>query len=599
MKKFTIIFNRFFNSLSFKKKFIGLFSCGIAIPMLILNIVYYWQTEKNVQEEILGKINDAMDDKAERINNMLSDTLALVKGYYDNETLYRYLDYEYGRELDYLIKYQDNLQVFFSDTNLYPYQIRNVLIYTDNDTLLNGSYVRIIKKINLESLDENLSYSNLEQVIGEKGIYFRVAHENRKFAKLFDSRSLSILCVFDHFRQYSKYNKLLRVDLDPGYLEKVLLESNLFDNMLLTDSKGRVVVAAKGYSNSGAMELFDIESLENNKDDVMVLSRRIGNFPLTLYGTYDMNMISQEFQQSRTLSICISFLCLLFALICVFAVVDNMNDRLYKLIEQSKEIAKGNFVQNKSSDEVFDEFSILENSINKMSEQLRELIDRDYKAQITRAEQEKETNQARLLALQSQVNPHFMFNALESIRLKAMVKGESETAVMIKHMAKMFRNLIEWDNNIIKLKEEIKFLDEFLHIQNYRFGDEFSYEIEVSDQAYDCMLPKMMLQPLVENACVHGVEAVTDDRWVKLEACVEDGWLKLQVTDNGGGMTLEKLKELKEMLKGEDTAGKSVGLWNVYRRLILYYGEGFRFDIDSVPGKGTQCIICIPAQQMI
>lgn len=598
MKKLKTSINHFFNNLSFKKKFICLFLCGIAIPMLILNIVYYWQTEKNVQEELLGKINDAMDDKAERINNTLSDTLSLVKGYYDNETIYRYLDYEYRRELDYLIKYQDTLQVLFSDTNLYPYQIRNVLIYTDNDTLLNGAYVRILENINLELLDENLSYSNLEQITGEKDIYFRVAHENSRFPKAFDSRSLSFLCFFNHFRQYTKYNKLLRVDLDPGYLEKVLLESNLFENMLLTDSKGRIVVAANEYSNSGTMELFDIESLEN-KNDVMVLSRSIGNFPLTLYGTYDRNMISQEFQQSRTLSICISLLCLLFALICVFAVVDNMNNRLYMLIEQSKEIAKGNFIQNKSVDEEFDEFSILENSINKMSAQLMDLIDRDYKAQITRAEQEKETNQARLLALQSQVNPHFMFNALESIRLKAMVKGETETSVMIKYMAKMFRNLIEWDNNIIKLKEEIKFLDEFLHIQNYRFGDEFSYEIEVSDQAYDCMLPKMMLQPLVENACVHGVEAVTDDRWVKLEACVEDGWLKLQVTDNGGGMTLEKLKELKDMLKGENKAGKSVGLWNVYRRLILYYGDGFRFDIDSVPGKGTQCIICIPAQQMI
>lgn len=122
MKKLKTSINHFFNNLSFKKKFICLFLCGIAIPMLILNIVYYWQTEKNVQEELLGKINDAMDDKAERINNTLSDTLSLVKGYYDNETIYRYLDYEYRRELDYLIKYQDTLQVLFSDTNLYPYR---------------------------------------------------------------------------------------------------------------------------------------------------------------------------------------------------------------------------------------------------------------------------------------------------------------------------------------------------------------------------------------------------------------------------------------------------------------------------------------------
>lgn len=98
-----------------------------------------------------------------------------------------------------------------------------------------------------------------------------------------------------------------------------------------------------------------------------------------------------------------------------------------------------------------------------------------------------------------------MFNALESIRLKACVKGEIETAQMIKYMAKMFRNLIEWDDNIITVREEIAFLDEFLHIQEYRFEDEFSYEIHVQEEAYECKIPKMILQPLVENACVHGI----------------------------------------------------------------------------------------------
>ena len=101
-----------------------------------------------------------------------------------------------------------------------------------------------------------------------------------------------------------------------------------------------------------------------------------------------------------------------------------------------------------------------------MSQQLTELIDKEYKSRIIQAELEKETNQARFLALQSQVNPHFMFNALESIRLKAVVRGEKETAQMIRYMARMFRNLIEWRDNIITLREEMNFLDEFLHIQN-------------------------------------------------------------------------------------------------------------------------------------
>lgn len=563
--------------------------------MLVQNVVYYWQTEKNIQEEMLQKADEAMDDKAEKINGSLSGILSLARTYYNNETLYRYLDREYEGELEYLIQYQEALQTLFSETNLYPYEAENILIYTDNDTLFNGSYVRRLDEIELETLGENLDYVNLEPVAGEKGFYFRVAHEDSRILKVHDTRAVSILSVFDHYRQYDRYGKVLRVDISQGNLVKVLQESNMFENMLLVDSKGSVIAAAYGYSNNGAMGVFDAEAAKT-QDDRLVLSRQIVAFPLTLYGIYDMDMISQEFRQSRILSIGISALCLLFALLCVYTVVGNINRRLARLVAQSEEIAKGNFIQSDSEDNGNDEFKVLEDSMNQMSAQLAELIEREYKAQILQAEREEETNQAKLLALQSQVNPHFMFNALESIRLKAMVKGETETAQMIKYMARMFRNLIQWEDNIITLKEEIMFLDEFLHIQNYRFGDEFSYEIEVSDEAYRCRIPKMMLQPLVENACVHGIEAVTDDRWVGLEACVEEGWLKLYVEDNGGGMTAEKLEELKAMLKGETSAGRSVGLWNVYRRLVLYYGEAFRFDIDSEPGKGTRCSICIPAR---
>ena len=189
-----------------------------------------------------------------------------------------------------------------------------------------------------------------------------------------------------------------------------------------------------------------------------------------------------------------------------------------------------------------------------------------------------------------------MFNALESIRLKARVKGEIETAQMIKYMAKMFRNLIEWDDNIITVREEIAFLDEFLHIQEYRFEDEFSYEIHVQEEAYECKIPKMILQPLVENACVHGLEAIEDKRLVGICVSVDftKNMLYLQVEDNGGGMTAEKLEALKVSFQENDEKGKSVGLKNVYRRLSLYYGDRMTFDIESVVGRGTICRICIP-----
>ncbi len=564
------------------------------IPMLILNVVYYRQTEVNIQEEMLEKINEALDDKAEKIAGALSGVLSLAGNYYNNEMLYRYLDLEYGGDLEYLIQYQEELRRIFTDSSIYLYQVKNVMAYTDNNTLFNSSFIRKITNPEDGTLGENLSYLNVLPMGTDGNAWFRVAHEDVRFQKVYDSRSISILYHLNHYRQYSEYRKLLRINLDLERMEEILLESNLFDNMLLTDSNGRVFAAAKQYSNKGEMEIF--AAAEEEKDGRMVLRRKIQDFPVILYGIYDTKMISEEFRQSRRLSGSISLVCMLFALVCVCAVAGSINRRLRRLVAQSEEIARGNFVRTELAEAGRDEFTILEKSLNHMSAQLQELIEKEYEARISQAELEKETNQAKLLALQAQVNPHFMFNALESIRLKAMIKGERETAGMIKYMAKMFRNILDWQDNIITIKEEIGFLDEFFHIQNYRFEDEFSYEINVTDQAYECLIPKMTLQPLAENACVHGVEAVSSNRRVRVEASVEKEWLKLRVEDNGGGMSPEKLRELKAMLKGEAEAGKSVGLWNIYRRLVLYYQENFRFDIDSVVGEGTTCTIRIPVK---
>lgn len=587
------LFNSYLNNLSFSKKFALLFVFSIMIPVLVQNIVYYHQTEQSVQAEMLEKLNDAMNDKAEKINNMLSGAVSLMKAYCNNETLYRYLDYTYDRELEYLIQYQEAFQLLFSDSMLYPYEISNMMIYTDNDTILNGAVVRTLNPIDKETLGEALSYVSLQPIEGKSRIYFRTAHEKSRFARTVDTRSISLLIIFDHYSQYSKYQKILRANLNTSYMERVLLESNLFENMFLVDSENHIISAANSYSNIGEMAVYNEQEQEKN-EGYTVLKKELSDFHITLYGIYDDRAIAKEFSHSRLMSFAISILCLLFALCCVYLVVANMNRRLERLVKQSEEIAKGNFVLYKPEISGKDEFSVLEESINQMSQQLTELIDKEYKSRIIQAELEKETNQARFLALQSQVNPHFMFNALESIRLKAVVKGEKETAQMIRYMARMFRNLIEWRDNIITLREEMNFLDEFLHIQNYRFGDEFSYEINVAEEAWDCLIPKMILQPLVENACVHGVEAVSDNRWVKVDAVVCGEYLKLSIEDNGGGMTDEKLKELRAMLSGQPAAGKSVGLWNVYRRLNLYYGDTCSFEIDSVYGSGTKCQISIP-----
>lgn len=594
MKKVRQLAHHFFYNIAFVKKMIFLFCIGIVVPMIFLQAVSYLETERGIKERMLKTVNEALDDKTLKIRSVLSETAALEKRYSTNETLYQCLDKNYTKDLEYLIQYQETFLVLFSDMNLYPYHIRNIRLYTDNPTLMNGAYVRKTEDMSLESLGETLDYVNVYPMNGERDTYVRTSHETRRIAGTSDSRSLSVIRAFNHYRQYDTYQKLIRVDVECEDLLEILRETNLFDNMILTDSNGRVIAALNQYSNSGRMDSFDAEQIKNNGQ--MLLSRELSDFGLTLYGSYDMNSISQEFQSSRVQSIFLAVISILFALGCVYLVAGNISRRLNRLVTQADEIAQGNFIKKAESSTAHDEFGVLEKSMDRMSAQLEDLIEREYKAQVQQAQLERETNQARFLALQSQVNPHFMFNALESIRLKARVKGEIETAQMIKYMAKMFRNLIEWDDNIITVREEIAFLDEFLHIQEYRFEDEFSYEIHVQEEAYECKIPKMILQPLVENACVHGLEAIEDKRWVGICVSVDftKNMLYLQVEDNGGGMTAEKLEALKVSFQEKDEKGKSVGLKNVYRRLSLYYGDRMTFDIESVVGRGTICRICIP-----
>ncbi len=594
MKKGRQLAHHFFYNVSFIKKMVFLFCIGIVLPMIFLQAVSYLETERGIKERMLKTVNEALDDKTLKIRSVLSETAALEKRYSTNETLYQCLDKNYTKDLDYLIQYQETFLVLFSDMNLYPYHIRNIRLYTDNPTLMNGAYVRKTEDMTLESLGETLDYVNVYPLTGERNTYVRTSHETRRIVGTSDSRSLSIIRTFDHYRQYNRYQKLIRVDVECEDLLEILRETNLFDNLILTDSNGQVIAALNQYSNSGSMESFDAEQIKNSGR--MLLSRDLSDFGLTLYGSYDMNSISQEFQSSRVQSIFLAAVSILFALGCVYLVVGNINRRLDRLVTQADEIAQGHFVKKVGQNTAQDEFGVLEKSMDRMSAQLEELIEREYKAQVQQAQLERETNQARFLALQSQVNPHFMFNALESIRLKARVKGETETAQMIKYMAKMFRNLIEWEDNIITVREEIAFLDEFLHIQEYRFEDEFSYEIHVQEEAYECKIPKMILQPLVENACVHGLEAIEDKRWVGIDVSVDftKNKLLLRVEDNGGGMTPEKLAQLTASFQEADSKGKSVGLKNVYRRLALYYGDQMTFEIESVVGKGTICRIRIP-----
>lgn len=209
-------------------------------------------------------------------------------------------------------------------------------------------------------------------------------------------------------------------------------------------------------------------------------------------------------------------------------------------------------------------------------------------------------------ALQSQINPHFLYNTLESIRGQAMVDDNLEIAKMIETLSSFFRYSISRKGNIVTLRDELNNIKDYMSIQTYRFGDRFSLEVDIDEEdakVQDYYVPRLMLQPIVENAILHGLDEKLSGGLVIIDVVVSDD-LIIMVSDNGKGMSLKELDELnakihrktRNNIQEDSETGKGTGiaLPNVNKRIELLYGEKYGINVYSSEECGTDVEIVIP-----
>ncbi|MCD8083047.1 MAG: histidine kinase [Clostridiales bacterium] len=216
--------------------------------------------------------------------------------------------------------------------------------------------------------------------------------------------------------------------------------------------------------------------------------------------------------------------------------------------------------------------------------------------------------QTELTALQSQINPHFLYNTLDTIRGQAMLDDNVEVAGMIETLAAFFRYSISRKGTMVTLRDELNNINNYMRIQQYRFNDRFSLEILIEEEdlaAYDFYVPRLILQPIVENAINHGLEDRMEGGSIIIEVTVADD-LIITVSDNGKGMTLTELDELNGRIHSRDmrfvderhseiqSRNTGIALPNISRRIKLLYGDQYGLNIYSSIGCGTDVEIMMP-----
>lgn len=255
-----------------------------------------------------------------------------------------------------------------------------------------------------------------------------------------------------------------------------------------------------------------------------------------------------------------------------------------ELKDSMKEVEKGNLENVRVTVSSQNEIGSLENSFNLMTARIRQLMEQNTYEQ-------EEKRKSELRALRSQINPHFLYNTLDSIIWMAEGGKNKEVVRMTAALARLLRQSISNDNELISIEKEIGYAGSYLTIQKMRYKDKLEYEIEVAEEIKDQEIINLVLQPLVENAIYHGIKYKGSKGLVKIVGYGEGDKIILKVIDNGIGMDSRTLEEIFDRSR----EGKNgVGVYNVQNRIRLYYGAGYGLSFESVLGEGTTAVITIP-----
>ncbi|NLO39525.1 MAG: sensor histidine kinase [Ruminiclostridium sp.] len=239
-----------------------------------------------------------------------------------------------------------------------------------------------------------------------------------------------------------------------------------------------------------------------------------------------------------------------------------------------------------------DEIGTLSLHFNKMVEQVKQLIRKVYQEELLK-------QKAELKSLRMQINPHFLYNSLESINWMARIRGVPEIGKMVKALGDLMRGSIGGED-FVTVEEEIRNIDNYLTIQKFRYGEKVKVDFMIDPAILPIKIPKLILQPIVENAIVHGIEGKVGNGGIVITGKNLTGKIELRVEDDGVGMEEDLVAVILTNNDEFKPEGHThIGLKNVVRRIRMYYGDETPFTITSKPGEGTAVTICIPKQGYI
>lgn len=409
---------------------------------------------------------------------------------------------------------------------------------------------------------------------------------------LVDPRTAQIFGILRFDLDFTEFSQLINSEDSDNYVN-----SNLF----ITDSENHILYSKKSHNFGSYLNFPGMETdmqvfnttLEGKK--MFVVVQKSSYTSCKTVSIIQADEVLKDLIYIKSVVIIMTIACILIVLFLSSAMSSILLEPLNKLRKAMAQVEKGDFTTR-----VFlknrDETKFLADSFNNMTSNIETLITKVYTAEL-------KLRDAELKALQSQINPHFLYNTLESIRGAALSQGMRSIAAMTKSLSLLFRYSIN-GRLLVPLKDELKHLENYMAIQNFRHDNKFELLMDVPEELYGYIIPKLSLQPIVENSIKHGLEMELGKGRLEIKISKSNDIIKAVIRDNGKGISQDKLEELNLMLENTipETASTSaspystpsIGLSNVNSRLKLHFGKQYGLKVLQAE-KGTIVEMTFPA----
>ncbi len=586
-----------FDRKSIRTRLIMAFVVTSFVPIVLVNIVSYYNTSRLVRQNVEGMTNANLEQTRVSLDVWLDSYEDILFQVYTDDDIVALVDkINAGEDV------ANNRQMLRKTLRGLFYTkdyVKSISVITDSGELV--FYDQLTASTTRTSWMDSISMSQAE-------LYRAISSDNKTHIiptgdrVVFGSNSCYLFHIGHRIIDYRDVDKqcgVVLVSIDEELLEEICSTTENGLNFIV-DREGNLISCANSEKVGQSIHPGEADEAEKRTvyQQIAMQTGLLGETELSIYSVHDeetgweiIRATNQEeliraLRQQQQMMAFIIVLALCAVMLVMFSQVTRMTGSIKRVVETMRKAGKGNLTIRVMSDRTRPtEIEVIAEEFNSMMDKLKKSVETQKNAEIA--------------ALEAQINPHFLYNTLDTINWMAIDKDEYEISNMIGTLAHILRYGISDSNGVVKIKDEVEWLKQYIFLQQMKLKNSFDCHINVEPEIMGYPIHKLLLQPFIENAILHGFEGTEGPHRLEMDMGRQEKWIQIQIQDNGCGIPEETVREMNEGIFRKTDNKNHIGMENAITRIHMYYGENVDVKIESTIGKGTTVRILIPMEDGI